>query len=278
MLVNMASGWVSMKYGFQGPNHSVSTACTTGAHSLGDAMRMIQFGDADVMVAGGSEAGICPLAVAGFIRAKALCTKYNDKPSESSRPFDKDRCGFVMGEGAGVVVLEEYHHAKSRNANIYAEICGYGMSGDANHITAPPADGRGAQLSMKRAIQTAQVQPQDVDYINAHATSTELGDISETSAIKTVFGPHASNLNVSSTKSSTGHLLGAAGAVEAIFSILAIKENTVPPTINLPNPDISAGLDLNYTPNVVVKRNVDVALTNSFGFGGTNASLVFRRV
>ncbi|CAG8655510.1 11870_t:CDS:10, partial [Acaulospora morrowiae] len=284
MLINMAAGHLSMKYGFRGPNHAASTACTTGAHSIGDASRFIQFGDADVMIAGGSEACILPLSIAGFAKAKSLVTKYNDRPEEASRPFDRDRDGFVIGEGAGIVVLEDYNHARNRGANIYAEIRGYGLSGDAHHMTAPPESGKGAELAMRRAVKHAQLSFSDIDYINAHATSTLLGDIAENKAIKSIFESSIRNdkskkLAVSSSKGSIGHLLGAAGAVEAIFTIMAIKNSILPPTLNLHNPgnpptDFTS---FNYVPLVAqhCSSGIRAALTNSFGFGGTNASLCF---
>ncbi|KAG9243607.1 thiolase-like protein [Calycina marina] len=280
LLINLGAGHISMKYGLQGPNHAVTTACTTGAHAIGDASRFIAFGDADVMVAGGSESCMHPLAFAGFSRTRSLATQHNDDPSSSSRPFDRDRSGFVIAEGAGVVILEELEHAKARGANIYAEIRGYGCSGDAHHVTAPREDGYGAFLAMKRALKNAGIRPKDVDYINAHATSTPLGDAAENAAIKKLMlgddgFEQSTHVNVSSTKGATGHLLGAAGAVEAIFSILAIKENSVPPTLNLHNLD--DGFTCNYVPLVAQQRNVDVAVSNSFGFGGTNASLVFAK-
>ncbi len=275
-LINLASGQISIKYGFKGPNHAVVTACSTGAHAIGDAARMIAFDDADVMVAGGAEATVCRLAIAGFSQARALSTNFNDTPTRASRPWDTDRDGFVMGEGAGVVVLEEYEHAKKRGAKIYAEVAGYGMSGDAHHITAPPEDGNGAFRAMQAALKRAQINPSDIDYINAHGTSTPLGDEIEVKAVKRLFGDHAYKLSMSSTKSSIGHLLGAAGSVEAIFSVMAINDNVCPPTLNLENP--SDGCDLDFVPNQAKQRKVNVALSNSFGFGGTNASLVFKRV
>ncbi|RIB12084.1 3-oxoacyl-synthase 2 [Gigaspora rosea] len=282
ILINMAAGHLTMKYGFRGPNHAVSTACTTGAHAIGDASRFIQFGDADVMIAGGSEASILPLTIAGFAKAKSLATKYNDRPEEASRPFDRDRDGFVISEGAGIVVLEEYSHAKNRGAHMYAEIRGYGLSGDAYHMTAPLENGAGAELAMRRALNNAKLSPKNIDYINAHATSTLLGDIAENRAIKSIFenagAPH--KLAVSSNKGSIGHLLGAAGAVEAIFTILALHHNILPPTLNLYNPGDPASdfLSFNYVPlNAQQHPGIRAALTNSFGFGGTNASLCFTK-
>ncbi|WP_417822640.1 beta-ketoacyl-ACP synthase II [Thalassospira lucentensis] len=276
-LINLVSGQVSIKHGLKGPNHAVVTACSTGAHAIGDASRMIMLGDADVMVAGGAEAAVCRLGMAGFAAARALSTGYNDTPTEASRPWDEGRDGFVMGEGAGCVVLEEYEHAKARGARIYAEVGGYGMSGDAYHITAPAADGNGGFRSMRNALRNAGVNPEDVDYVNAHGTSTPLGDEIELGAVKRLFGDHSSKLSMSSTKSATGHLLGAAGAIEAVFSILAIYEGVVAPTLNLQNPsEACKGMDL--VPLEAKQRKVNVALSNSFGFGGTNASLVFKGV
>ncbi len=274
-LINLCSGQVSIKYGFKGPNHAVVTACSTGAHAIGDASRLIQFGDADVMVAGGAESAICELGIAGFNACKALSTGYNDTPEKASRPYDKDRDGFVMGEGAGVVVLEEYEHAVARGAKIYAEVVGYGLSGDAYHITAPADDGDGAYRSMSAAIERAGLTSADVDYINAHGTST-MADTIELGAVERLLGDAAAKATMSSTKSATGHLLGAAGAIEAIFAILAIRDQVAPPTINLDNPAVETALDL--APNAKRQRKIDVALSNSFGFGGTNASVLFRKV
>jgi 3-oxoacyl-[acyl-carrier-protein] synthase II len=275
-LINLASGQVSIKFGFKGPNHSVVTACSTGAHAIGDASRLIAFGDADVMVAGGAEATICRIGIAGFAAARALSTSYNASPTEASRPWDKGRDGFVMGEGAGVVVLEEYEHAKARGAKIYAEIAGYGLSGDAYHITAPSPEGDGGFRAMKAALANAKLNTTDVDYINAHGTSTPLGDEIELGAVKRLFGAHAYKLSMSSTKSAIGHLLGAAGAVEAIFSVLAIRDQVAPPTLNLRDP--SDGCDIDLVPLQAKQRPINVALSNSFGFGGTNASVVFKKV
>lgn len=275
-LINLASGYVSIKHGLKGPNHAVVTACSTGAHAIGDASRLIAFGDADVMVAGGAESAVNRLAMGGFCALRAMSTSYNDRPTIASRPYDKDRDGFVMGEGAGVVVLEEYEHAKKRGAKIYAEIVGYGLSGDAYHITAPAEDGNGAFRCMTAAIKRAGLTPSDIDYINAHGTSTPLGDEIELGAAERLLGNAASKAAMSSTKSSTGHLLGAAGAIEAIFSILSIRDNVAPPTINLDNPSVETAIDL--VPHKAKSREINVALSNSFGFGGTNASLVVRRV
>lgn len=273
-LINLASGYVSIKHSLKGPNHAVVTACSTGAHAIGDAARLIALDDADVMVAGGTESPLCRLSVAGFAACRALCTTFNDQPTKGSRPYDKDRDGFVMGEGAGIVVLETLEHAKARGARIYAEVIGYGLSGDAYHITAPSEDGDGAYRSMQMALKRAGIQPSDIQYVNAHGTST-MGDGIELAAVERLFGNAAGKLAMSSTKSATGHLLGAAGAVEAIFSVLAIRDNIAPPTLNLDNPSVSTAIDL--VPHKAKKRNIDTALSNSFGFGGTNASLVLRR-
>jgi 3-oxoacyl-[acyl-carrier-protein] synthase II len=273
-LINLASGHVSIKYSFRGPNHAVVTACATGAHAIGDAARMIQLDDADVMVAGGTEAAVCRLGLAGFASARALSTSFNDTPEKASRPWDKDRDGFVMGEGAGVVVLEEYEHAKKRGAKIYAEIVGYGMSGDAYHLTAPTPDGNGGYRAMQAALKRAGMTAADIDYVNAHGTSTPLGDEIELGAVKRLFGDHAKSISMSSTKSAIGHLLGAAGSVEAIFSILAVRDQVVPPTLNLENPSPGCE-DVDLVPKKAKERKVRAALSNSFGFGGTNASLIF---
>ena len=274
-LINLISGQVSIRYGFKGPNHAVVTACSSGAHAIGDAARLIMFDDADVMLAGGAEAAICEIGIAGFNACKALSTKRADNPQAASRPYDADRDGFVMGEGAGVVVLEELEHARARGAKIYAEVLGYGMSGDAYHITAPAEDGDGAYRAMKSALKHSGLEPSDVDYINAHGTST-MADTIELGAVERLLGDAAAKTSMSSTKSSTGHLLGAAGAIEAIFSILAIRDQVVPPTINLDNPAVETPLDL--VPNVKRERDVNVAMSNSFGFGGTNASVCFGKL
>ena len=274
-IINLASGFVSIEFGLKGPNHSVVTACSTGAHAIGDAGRLIALGDADVMVAGGTESPVNRIALAGFSALKALSTSFNDTPKRASRPYDKDRDGFVMGEGAGAVVLEEYEHAKRRGARIYAELIGYGLSGDAYHITAPAPDGDGALRCMNAAIRRAGVPASEIDYINAHGTSTPLGDEIELGAVQRLVGDAASRVSMSSTKSSIGHLLGAAGAVEAIFSILAIRDNVAPPTLNLDHPSIETPIDL--VPHQARKRDINVVLSNSFGFGGTNASLILRR-
>jgi len=272
-LINLVSGQVSIKYGLMGPNHAVVTACSTGAHSIGDAARMIREDDADIMLAGGAEATICPIGIAGFAQARALSTNFNDEPTRASRPYDEARDGFVMGEGAGVVVLEEYEHAKARGAKIYAEVVGYGLSGDAYHVTAPHPEGSGAFRSMQMALRKAGLDPSQIDYINAHGTSTPLGDELELGAVRRLFGDAIDTVSMSSTKSMIGHLLGGAGAVESIFCILALRDQIVPPTINLENPSPSCeGVDL--VPHVAKKREVRAILNNSFGFGGTNASLV----
>ncbi len=271
-LINLVSGQVSIRFGFKGPNHSVVTACSTGAHAIGDASRLIQLGDADVMIAGGAEGAVCRLGIAGFAAMKALSTGYNDEPHRASRPWDKGRDGFVMGEGAGIVVLEELEHARARGAKIYGEVVGYGLSGDAHHITAPSPDGDGGYRSMKMAIERAGLTPADIDYVNAHGTSTPLGDEIELGAVKRLFGNAADRISMSSTKSAIGHLLGAAGGVEAIFALLAIHHRTVPPTLNLDDP--SEGCDIDLVPHQAKPREVRRALSNSFGFGGTNATLV----
>ncbi len=275
-IINLASGFVSIEHGLKGPNHSVVTACSTGAHAIGDAGRLIALGDADVMVAGGTESPVNRIAVAGFGAVRALSTNFNDTPEKASRPYDRQRDGFVMGEGAGIVVLEEYEHAKARGAKIYAELVGYGLSGDAYHITAPSPDGDGALRCMTAAMKRAGIQASELDYINAHGTSTPLGDELELGAVQKLVGDSAARVSMSSTKSSIGHLLGAAGAVEAIFSVLAIRDRVAPPTLNLDNPSVETPIDL--VPHKARSRDIDVALSNSFGFGGTNASLVFRRV
>ena len=275
-LINLISGHIAIRYGFKGPNHSVVTACSTGAHAIGDASRLIQRGDADVMIAGSAEAAICRLGVAGFSASRALSTAFNDDPTRASRPWDRDRDGFVMGEGAGVVVVEELEHAKARGATLYAEVRGYGLSGDAYHITAPSVDGDGAGRAMQNAIRDARLAPEDIDYINAHGTSTPLGDEIEVKAVKRVFGHHAHKLSMSSTKSSIGHLLGAAGSVEAIFGVLAMRHGVAPATQNLDNP--SEGCDIDLVPRTPRERPIRAVLSNSFGFGGTNATLVLAKV
>jgi 3-oxoacyl-[acyl-carrier-protein] synthase II len=274
-LINLASGHVSIRYGFKGPNHSVVTACATGAHAVGDAARLIQYGDADVMVAGGTESAVVPIGIAGFIACRALSTGFNDRPQMASRPYDKDRDGFVMGEGAGVLVLEELEHAKKRGAKIYAEVIGYGLSGDAYHITAPADDGDGGYRAMEAALGHAGITPADIDYINAHGTSTPLGDEIELGAVERMLGNAAAKTAMSSTKSAIGHLLGAAGAVEAAFSVLAIRDQVAPPTINLDNPSVDTPIDL--VPKKAKPMEITTVLSNSFGFGGTNASLVLKR-
>jgi len=273
VLINLASGHVSIRHGLKGPNNCAVTACSTGAHSIGDAARIIQYEDADVMVAGGAEAAVCRIGIAGFAAARALASEFNDRPKQSSRPWDVDRDGFVMGEGAGVVVLEELEHAKARGAKIYGELVGYGMSGDAHHVTAPASDGNGAIRSMKAALKRAKLNPTDIDYINAHGTSTPLGDEIEIGAVKTLFGEHAYRLSMSSTKSAIGHLLGAAGSVEAVYSILAMRDGIAPPTLNLDKP--SEGCDIDLVAHKARERPIRAVMSNSFGFGGTNATLVF---
>lgn len=274
-IINMTAGMLAIRFGLKGPNIALATACTTGTHCIGLAGRMIAYGDADVMLAGGTEKSSCPLGLGGFAAARALSTR-NDDPQAASRPWDKDRDGFVLGDGAGLIVLEEYEHAKARGARIYAELIGFGMSDDAFHMTAPSEGGEGAAAAMRNALKDSGIALADVDYINAHGTSTVAGDVAESRAIESVFGEHAKKLAISSTKSMVGHLLGAAGAVEAIFSILAIRDNIAPPTINLDNPDADCVLD--YVPHTARKMKIDVALSNSFGFGGTNGSLIFRRI
>jgi 3-oxoacyl-[acyl-carrier-protein] synthase II len=275
-LINLASGQVSIKYGFKGPNHAVVTACSTGAHAIGDAARLIALDDADVMIAGGAESPVCEISVAGFAACKALSTRYNDTPDRASRPYDKGRDGFVMGEGAGIVVLEEYEHAVKRGAKIYAEVLGYGLSGDAYHITSPAPDGNGGYRSMSAALRKAGLEAGAIDYINAHGTSTPLGDEIELGAVTRLMGNHVGKVTMSSTKSSTGHLLGAAGAIEGIFSVLAIRDQVAPPTLNLEDPSVETEIDL--APLKKVEREINVVLSNSFGFGGTNASVIFGRV
>ncbi len=274
-IINMIAGNVSILFGLQGPNWAITTACTTATHCIGYAGRVIKYGDADVMIAGGGECGSSPLGMAGFIAARALSTR-NDNPQAASRPWDKDRDGFVLADGAGILVLEEYEHAKKRGAKIYGELIGFGASGDAHHITSPPEDGRGAADSMRNALRDAGISPEKVDYINAHGTSTPAGDIAETRAIKSVFGSAAYSVSVSSTKSMVGHLLGAAGGVEAVFSLMGMQDQVAPPTINLENPEDEC--DLDYVPNVAKQRKIDIAMSNSFGFGGTNGTLIFQRV
>jgi 3-oxoacyl-[acyl-carrier-protein] synthase II len=274
-LINLAGGQVSIAHGLKGPNHAVVTACSTGAHAIGDAGRLIALGDAKVMVAGGAESAVNRLAMAGFAACRALSTAFNDRPQQASRPYDRDRDGFVMGEGAGCVVLEDYEHAKARGARIYAELVGYGLSGDAYHVTSPAPDGDGAYRAMSAALKRAGLTPAEIDYVNAHGTSTPVGDEIELHAVERLLGNAAATTTMSSTKSSIGHLLGAAGAVEAIFSILAIRDQIAPPTLNLDNPSVETAIDL--APHVARKRKIDVALSNSFGFGGTNASVIFKR-
>jgi len=273
MLINLTSGHISIRHGFKGPNHSVVTACATGAHAIGDAARLIQRGDADVMVAGGSESSICRIGIVSFTACRAMTTGFNDRPEAASRPYDKDRDGFLMGEGAGALILEEYEHAKARGAKIYAEFKGYGLSGDAHHITSPAPDGNGGYRAMKMALNDAKMSPSEIDYVNAHGTSTPMGDEIEVKAVEDLFGDHAANISMSATKSATGHLLGAAGAIEAVFSILALRDQVAPPTLNLENPSLETPIDL--VPLTAKKTEINAVLSNSFGFGGTNASLVF---
>lgn len=275
-LINLASGHVSIKHGYMGPNHAIVTACATGTHAIGDSSRLIEYGDADVMVCGGAEATICEVGIGGFASMRALSTNFNDNPTSGSRPWDKDRDGFVMGEGSGIVVLEEYEHAKKRGAKIYGEIAGYGLSGDAYHVTAPESSGRGAIHAMKLALKNANTNVEEIDYINAHGTSTPLGDEIEVGSIKKLFGDHAYKLSMSSTKSSIGHLLGAAGSVEAIFGLMAIQDNIAPPTLNLDNP--SQGCDIDLVAKTAKNKPINVVMSNSFGFGGTNACLIFKRI
>jgi 3-oxoacyl-[acyl-carrier-protein] synthase II len=275
-LINLASGHISIKYGFRGPNHSVVTACSTGSHAIADAARLIKGGETEIMIAGGAEAAVNPIGMVGFIQAKALTSKFNEEPAKGSRPWDANRSGFVMGEGSGILVLEEYEHAKKRGATIYGEIKGYGLSGDAYHITAPHQEGLGAKLAMTRALKSAEINAEEIGYINAHGTSTPAGDLAEVKAVKSLFNSHAYKLAMSSTKSSTGHLLGAAGAVEAIFSILALKEGILPPTINLDEP--GEDCDLNFVPHKPQESSIKYAMSNSFGFGGTNSSLILGKV
>src|SRR5436305_1404318 len=275
-LINLVSGYASIRFGFKGPNHAVVTACATGAHAIGDAARLIALGDADVMLAGGAEAAVCRIGIVGFNACRALSTSFNDTPEKASRPYDRDRDGFVMGEGAGAVMLEEYEHAKARGAKIYAEVTGYGLSGDAHHITAPAEEGDGGFRAMQMALKRAELSPSDIDYVNAHGTSTPIGDEIELRAVERLFGNATGKMSMSSTKSSIGHLLGASGAVEAVFSVLAIRDQIVPPTLNLDNPSVDTEIDL--VPHKAKKRDVRGALSNSFGFGGTNASLIFTAV
>lgn len=273
MLINLTSGHISIRHGFKGPNHSVVTACATGAHAIGDAAKMIQRGDADVMIAGGSEAAICRLGIASFVACRAMTTGFNDNPEAASRPYDKDRDGFLMGEGSGALVLEEYEHAKARGAKIYAEFKGYGLSGDAHHITSPAPDGDGGYRAMSMALNDANMDVSDIGYVNAHGTSTPMGDEIEVRAVERMFGEHCAGLSMSATKSATGHLLGAAGAIEAVFSILAVRDNMLPPTLNLENPSLES--DIDFVPLKAKKKTISAALSNSFGFGGTNASIIF---